>query len=98
MIETLIGWGVNYGLQAAAGTIGAAILAWILSKIPFDKFAKWSESIGKKQGLAVTKFFNNWKPTKAVYEKVIEPVIIDFVHAVCFAWVKGFIDGLKSDN
>ena len=98
MIETLTAFAINYGIQIVGGAIGTAILGWILKKIPFDKFGKWAEKIGKAQGTAITRFFNNWKWTKSFYEKLIEPIIIDFVNAVCFAWVKGFIAGLKSDN
>lgn len=98
MIEILTGWAINYGIQVAAGGIAVFIGGWIIKKIPFDRFAKWAESVGRKQGEAVTRFFNNWKPTKAIYEKIIEPVIIDTVNALLFGWVKGFIGGLKSDN
>ena len=86
----------NQIFQYASGSIAVVLVGWILSKIPFDKLAKWAEKIGKAQGIAVTTFFNAKLPK--LWNKVIEPVIIDFINAVCFAWVAGFIKGLKSDN
>jgi len=96
MIELATAWAINYGLITAGGTIAAFILGWILKKIPFDKFAKWAEEIGKAQGLAVTTFFNAKLPK--LWNAIIEPVFIDTINAVFFAWIRGFIAGLKSDN
>lgn len=85
--------------QAAAyigGSIAAFVLGWILKKIPFNKLAQWAEKVGQKQGTAITKFFNSKLPK--LWNAVIEPVFIDTIHALLFAWIRGFIAGLKSDN
>lgn len=93
IIETFI---ASTALKYAAGSIAAVILAWILKRIPFDRFAKWAEKIGDAQGKAITTFFNAKLPK--LWNKLIEPVLIDTIHAIFFAWVRGFIAGLKSDN
>ena len=98
MIEIITAWGINQILAYTGGAIAAIILGWIIKKIPFNDFASWVEKLGKSQGVAVTTFFSTWKYTKAVYGKVIEPVFIDTLNAVFFAWIRGFVAGLKSDN
>ena len=93
MLATILGSTV---IQWTLGSVAAVILAWILKKIPFDKFAKWAEKIGLSQGTAITIFFNAKLPK--FWNAIIEPVFIDTINAVFFAWVRGFIAGLKSDN
>ena len=95
-MELITGFLIKYGIELAIGSIGTFVLGWILKKIPFDKLAKWAESIGAKQGEAITKFFNSKLPK--LWNSVIEPIFIDTIHALFFAWVRGFIAGLKSDN
>jgi len=96
MIETLTAWVVNYGLMTAAGTIAAVIVGWILKKIPTDKWAQTFREIGRKQGQAVTRLCQG--KLKTLWNGVIEPVFIDTLDALFFAWWSGFVDGLKSDN
>jgi len=94
MIEIIIGWVVNYGLQVAGGTIGAAIVGWILAKIPTGKWAESLAKLGEKNGLAVSQFCRKKVP---LWEKVVEPVFIDTIKVIP-AYIAGFIVGLKKDN
>lgn len=93
MIEAFL---INYGIQLAVGSVGTVILGWILKQIPFDRFAKWAEKIGKSQGEAITKFFNAKLPR--LWNAIIEPIVIDTINALALSWIRGFIIGLKSDN
>jgi hypothetical protein len=96
MLTIVTTWLVDYGLMTAGGTIGVLIVGWILHRIPTDEWAvKWG-NIGLAQGKAVTKFFNSKFPK--LWNNLIEPIFIDFVHAFFIAWVSKFIEGLKSDN
>lgn len=95
-MEFITAWLINYGLITAGSTIAVFIGGWILKKIPFDRMAKWAEGIGLKQGAAITGFCNAKLPK--LWNAVIEPIVIDTIHAVCFAWIRGLIAGLKSDN
>jgi hypothetical protein len=96
MIEMLIGYATSNAAAYIGGSILVVVAGWILKKIPFARFAKWAEEIGRAQGLAVTTFFNSKLPK--LWNSVIEPVFIDTINAVLFAWIRGFIAGLKSDN
>ncbi len=96
MIELITSWAINYGMITAGSTIAVFIGGWILKKIPTDKFAIWARKVGKSQGLAITTFFN--KKIPALWNGIIEPIVIDTLNAVFFAWIRGFISGLKSDN
>jgi hypothetical protein len=98
MIEDVLQWFINNGVLLVGSGLGSIFLGWLLAKIPTGEWAKSFEKFGHKQGIAVTTFFNRWKWSKSFYEKLLEPVIIDTVDAVLFAWVRGFIVGLKSDN
>ena len=95
-MELLTGFLAKYAIELAIGSIASILLGWILKKLPTDKWAKTFEKIGKKQGLAITTFFNSKLPK--LWNAVIEPVFIDTINAVFFAWIRGFIAGLKSDN
>jgi len=96
MIETLTAWAINYGLITAASGIAAFIVGWILKKIPTDKWAKTFREIGRKQGRAISVCATG--KLKTLWSGVIEPVFIDTLDALFFAWWSGFVDGLKSDN
>ena len=99
MIEALTAWGISklaaYVGVSVVGGIAAIFGAWIIKKIPFGRFAKWSGDKGEKHGAAVTKFFN--KKIPAIYEPIIEPIFVDTIVAAT-NYVAGFIRGLKSDN
>lgn len=96
MIETLTAYISTKAVAYIGGTIAAFVLAWILKKIPSDKFAVWAKKIGKSQGLAVTTFFNAKIPR--FWNGLIEPIVIDTLNAIGIGWLSGFISGLKSDN
>jgi len=94
MIETITAFLINYGLQTAAGTIGAVILGWILGKIPTGKWAEDLAKLGEKNGFAASQFCRKKIP---LWEKVVEPVAIDTIKVIP-AYFAGFIVGLKRDN
>lgn len=96
MIETILAWLTPQVMMWAGGSVLVFIVGWILKKIPTDRFAKWAKEVGRKQGVAVTTFFNAKLPK--LYNGVIEPVFIDTIDAVFLGWIRGFIEGLKSDN
>jgi len=94
-MEIITAWLVSYGLQAAAGTIGALILGWILTKIPTGKWSKQLGAAGQKHGQVVSIFCS--VKLGGVWNKAIEPIFIDTI-GVILSWFSGFIIGLKFDN
>ena len=95
-MEFVTAWLINYGLVTAGSTLAVFIGGWILKKIPTDRFAKWAKEVGEAQGRAVSKFFNSKIP--ALWNGIIEPIVIDTLNAVGLGWLSGFIAGLKFDN
>lgn len=96
IIETLTAWALNYGMVTAGTTVAVFIGGWILKKIPTGKFSKWAREKGEAQGKAVTKYFNDKIP--ALWNGIIEPILIDTLNAVGIGWLSGFVIGLKFDN
>jgi len=93
-MEIITAWLIQYGLMAAGGTIAAAVLGWVLAKIPTGKWSKQSAIKGAEHGKIVTAFCSKKIP---LWNNVIEPIFVDTV-GVLLSYISGFIVGLKSDN
>jgi len=106
--------------QGVAVGLGAIIVAYILKKIdneylkglikkPFLKLAEYLEKLFYGLGAALTLGLSKWKWSAGLWNKTIEPYIVDAidniingvidgVEAIIDAIRDGFIRGLKSDN
>ena len=82
---------------AGMGVAGCATV-FILKKIPNAtikaKFGSWMYSLGVVCTLGMAK----WKWTKKVWNKTIEPWLIDLIDNIAGGAVRGFISGLRSDK
>ena len=82
---------------AGLGLAGAGV-AWGLKKIPNDKikakFGYWMYGAGMACSLGLAK----WKYTKGVWNKVVEPYIIDAIDNIVAHGINEFVRGLRSDN
>ena len=96
MIEILTGFFTGKILSYIGGTIGVLILGYILKKIPNEKISKKVDVVFYGLGWLLTGWANKKLPK--VWEKALEPFVIDLIDNVLGAMVRGFIRGLKADN
>lgn len=89
------------GGQAAAyagAGIAGVVAAWVLKKIPNDvlkaKFGYFMYGAGVACTLGLSKF----KWTSAVWNKYIEPWVIDAIDNIFNNGIAEFVRGLRSDN
>ena len=85
-------------VQYATGGAVAVIVAFVLKKIPNAtikaKFGVMMYSLGVACTLGLAKF----KLTKKVYNKTIEPYIVDAIDNIVAHGIQEFVRGLRSDN
>ena len=83
--------GLVYGLAAL-------VLLYIFKAIPNAKIYAAVKGTFEKLGITVTLGLSKWKITAPLWNKTIEPWIVDFIDNTIGAAVQGFIAGLRSDN
>lgn len=89
----------------AVGTSGSlwvgltiVVLAWLFKTIPNEKIYGTVEKLFTKLGTICTLGLCKFKYTAPLWNKYIEPWVIDFIDNTVGAAVRGFIAGLRSDN
>ena len=80
----------------AGGTAG--LVLWVLKKVPNQEIKNIISTFFYGIGRAVTLGMANWKPTKSIWNKVIEPWLIDLIDNTAGGAIEGFIKGLRVDN
>tara|TARA_R100000808_G_scaffold19970_1_gene43261 strand:+ start:557 stop:853 length:297 start_codon:yes stop_codon:yes gene_type:complete len=97
MIDSVLGvLGNNSGLLMGGGS--AAIVLWVLKKIPNEHICSVIETACESVGRVMTLNLSKWSATKKVWNSTIEPYFIDLVDNVFGSIVRGFIKGLRIDN
>ena len=86
----------NTGLLAGGGT--AAIVLWVLKKVPNDSICDIVETVFYGLGKAITLGLNKWSVTRKFWNSTIEPWFIDLFDNVVGGAVTGFIKGLRVDE
>ena len=86
----------NAGLLA--GGTGAGVVLWVLKKIPNKEICAWVEGICFTAGKCMTLGLSQWKFTKDIWNKTVEPYFIDLVDNFVGGAVRGFIRGLRVDK
>ena len=84
--------------QYAAGGVAAACLAWAFKKIPNAQIKAKIGLVMYGAGVACTLGLAKYKFTKKVWNKTVEPYLIDFMDNVFAHGLNEFIRGLRSDN
>jgi len=95
MIALITTYATTQAAMWAGGSILAFVLAWIFKKIPNEKISKNVEKFFYGLGVAVT--LGASKKLK-IYNKTVEPFLVDLIDNVIGSAVRGFIKGLRSDN
>ena len=85
-------------IAVAGGGVAVVASTWALKRIPNKvikaKVGVWMYGLGVTLTLGMAK----WKYTKSIWNKVIEPWIIDAVDNVLVTGLSKFIEGMRSDN
>ena len=79
------------------GTSGGIVL-YILKKVPNKEICAWVEGLCFTAGRIMTLGLSQWKITKGMWNKTIEPWFIDLFDNFVGGIVRGFIRGLRSDK
>ena len=86
----------NLGMWIGGGA--SAIALWVLKRIPNDDLYSWVETGAYWAGSVLTLGLGKWRLTRKIWASTIEPYFIDLVDNTAGAAVKGFIEGLRSDD
>jgi hypothetical protein len=79
------------------GGTGGGIVLYVLKKIPNEEICAWVEGITYTLGKCMTLGLSQWKFTKGIWNKTIEPWFIDLFDNFIGGAVRGFTRGLRSD-
>ena len=97
MLDSLLGAVTsNSGLLIGGGS--AAIVLWVLKKVPNESICNVVETTFESLGKVMTLGLGRFGATKKFWNSTIEPWFIDLVDNVFGSAVRGFIKGLRSDN
>ena len=86
----------NLNLWIGGGATTIAL--WVLKKIPNDKIYGIVNKVCYSAGSFVTLGLSKWKFSRKIWNSTVEPYFVDLIDNTVGAAVKGFIEGLRSDN
>jgi len=85
-------------VQYAAGGAVAVVVAFVLKKIPNATIKAKLGVVMYSAGVACTLGLAKFKWTKKVWNKTIEPYIVDAIDNIVSHGIQEFVRGLRSDN
>jgi len=85
-------------VQYATGGIVAVGAAWALKKIPNKTIKVKFGVLMYGAGVACTLGLAKFKWTKKVWNKTIEPYVVDAIDNIVSNGIQEFVRGLRSDN
>ena len=89
--------GVEVAQYAAGGAV-AVVVAFALKKIPNATIKAKLGVVMYSAGVACTLGLAKFKWTKKVWNKTIEPYIVDAIENIVCHGIQEFVRGLRSDN
>ena len=89
--------GVEVAQYAAGGAV-AVVVAFVLKKIPNATIKAKLGVVMYSAGVACTLGLAKFKWTKKVWNKTIEPYIVDAIDNIVSHGIQQFVRGLRSDN
>jgi hypothetical protein len=78
--------------------IAGALVAWGLQRIPNELIKEKVGSCMYALGVTITLGLGKWKITKGVWNKLVEPYVIDLLDNVVVNSLNKFVEGMRSDN
>ena len=98
MLEFLVAkLGSEVAIYAGMGVAGV-VGAWVLKKIPNDTLKAKFGVVMYGAGVACTLGLSKFKWTKSIWNKVVEPWVVDAIDNIVVSGISKFVDGLRSDN
>lgn len=94
MLSSIVG--VILGKELLAG-VAVLIIGYVLKKIPNDVIQKPISGLFYGLGVTVTLGLSKWVWTAPLWNRTIEPFVIDLLDNTIGCAVKKFIEGLRSD-
>ena len=85
-------------VRYAAGGAVAVVVAFVLKKIPNATIKAKLGVVMYSAGVACTLGLAKFKWTKKVWNKTIEPYIVDAIDNIVAHGIQEFVRGLRSDN
>jgi len=85
-------------VQYAAGGAVAVVVAFVLKKIPNATIKAKLGVVMYSAGVTCTLGLAKFKWTKKVWNKTIEPYIVDAIDNIVSHGIQEFVRGLRSDN
>jgi len=82
----------------ATGGVLTMAVAFILKKIPNNVIKAKFGAVMYGLGIACTLGLAKWKVTKSLWNKTIEPWVIDAINNIVVHGVSEFVRGMQSDN
>ncbi len=89
--------GVKAAAYAGAGIAGV-VVAWGLKRIPNSTLKAKFGVFMYGAGVACTLGLSKFKWTKGVWNKVIEPWVIDAIDNIIGHGINKFVEGMRSDD
>ncbi len=98
MLEMIAAKLTGKAVAYAGGGVACVVAGWALKKMPNAKIKAKVGYWMYGAGIAVTLGLSKWKYTKSIWNKVVEPYIIDLIDNVLVTGLAKFIEGMRSDN
>ena len=87
-----------YAVQLASyGIFGVATL-YIMKRIPNEKIKTVVRATFYGLGVTTTLGMSKWKPTEKIWNKLVEPFVVDLIDNTVVEAATAFKDGMRSDN
>ncbi len=86
----------NATLIAGGGT--AAVVLWVLKKVPNDQIKNIVSTFAEGLGTTMTLGLSKWSWSRSVWNSTVEPWFVDLLSNTIGAFTEGLIKGLQSDN
>ena len=84
-------------VYAGMGVAGGAV-AFALKKVPNDVLKAKFGLLMYRAGMVCSLGMAKWKYTKGIWNKVIEPWVVDAIDNIVVNGISEFVRGLRSDN
>lgn len=98
MVEWIIAKAGVEAIQYATGGLLAVVVAWILKRIPNDVIKAKFGALMYGLGVACTLGLAKWKWSAKIWNKTVEPFVIDAINNIIVNGIREFIRGMQSDN
>ena len=89
------------GIGAVKWTVGGicgVLVAWGLKRVPNAKIRAKTGLLGYTAGVTMTLGLAKWKWSAAIWNKVLEPWVVDLLDNCISHTLQEFIRGLRTDN